>query len=332
MEFLNDIYTSLLNEYTKKQHRNRREAEHRYNEVIAHIPSIKELDDSIANLSMETAIHALEGDEGALDLLRQNIDQIKSEKQDLLIANGYSQDYLDTHYDCSDCQDTGYIGNQKCHCFTRALVQELYNQSNISELLNVENFNTFSTNYYPDDTVDPLTNLTPKDNIIQTLKVAHHFVDYFDEEHGNLLLYGNTGVGKTFLSHCIAKELLDQSHTVVYLTSMELFDILGKYTFRRDSREQDRDAALSYILDCDLLIIDDLGTEMTNNFTSSQLYHCIDSRLIREHSTIISTNLSFDDLSSRYTERIFSRIMSNYTLIKLYGEDIRITKAVNNTI
>lgn len=331
MEFINEIYNSLLNEYTKRQLENHNKSKRRYAEVSEKIPAISDLDSSIAMLSMETAINALDGDETALDLLRQNIEQIKKEKTDLLTEAGYPADYLDPIYTCPDCKDTGYINNHKCHCFQKALVEELYSQSNIRDHLVSENFSTFSLNYYPDDIVDPVTNLTPKENMIQILDRVHEFVNEFDTKHDNLLFYGNTGVGKTFLSHCIAKELLESSHTVVYLTSMELFDILGKYTFHRNQNGLEREAALSYILDCDLLIIDDLGTELTNSFTSSQLYHCIDSRLNREHSTIISTNLSFDDLTTRYTERIFSRLMSNYTLLKVYGKDIRIVKAVETS-
>ena len=160
------------------------------------------------------------------------------------------------------------------------------------------------------------------------LNTAKDFVKNFDTQSDNLLLYGNTGVGKTFLANCIAKELLDQSHTVVYLTSLKLFDILEAYKFDRDMPFDEKNATVAYILDSDLLIIDDLGTELNNGFTSSQLYHCIDTRLNHRHSTIISTNLSFDDLRDDYSERIFSRLTSNYTLLKLTGDDIRLKKAI----
>ena len=122
---------------------------------------------------------------------------------------------------------------------------------------------------------------------------------------------------------CIAKELLDHSYTVVYLTSVKLFDILEANKFDREISRIEKDTSLSYILGSDLLIIDDLGTELNNSFTSSQLYHCIDTRLTHRHSTIISTNLSFDDLREHYSERIFSRITSNYNMYKITGPDIR---------
>ena len=130
------------------------------------------------------------------------------------------------------------------------------------------------------------------------------------------------------MTNCIAKELLDCSHTVVYLTSLKLFDILESYKFDRDLSQIEKNATVSYILDSDLLIIDDLGTELNNSFTSSQLYHCIDTRLNNNRSTIISTNFSFDDLREQYSERIFSRITSNYILLKITGDDIRLKKAI----
>lgn len=124
------------------------------------------------------------------------------------------------------------------------------------------------------------------------------------------------------------KELLSQSYTVVYLTSIGLFDILEKNKFDRELSSLEKSTTVSYIMNCDLLILDDLGTELTNSFTTSQLYQVIDSRLVHKKSTIISTNLSFDDLREQYSERIFSRLTSGYTLLKVTGEDIRLKKVI----
>lgn len=328
MELQNNQYSHLYMEYTTRQNNARYELEQKYKEVISILPDIENLDYKISELSVIAATKALEGDEKYLQQLKKNIVKISKEKEFLLTSNGYPSNYLTYSYICDDCQDTGYIKNEKCHCFKKSIVNYLYSQSNIKKILETENFSNFSIEYYPDDFIEETTGLTPKDNIQNVLRTAHEFLDHFDTNHDNLLLYGSTGVGKTFLSHCIAKELLDSSHTVVYLTSLEFFDILEKYKFDRDLSTKEKHATLAYILDCDLLILDDLGTELNNSFVSSSLYHCIDSRLLKERSTIISTNLSFDDLCNHYSERIFSRITSHYSLLKITGTDIRFQKAL----
>lgn len=327
MVLSNSQYEQLMTIYYERQVRSNILAQDRYNEILAKIPEFEKLEDKIRDLSLSHARAKLtkgvqEGD------IQKEIDAVSKEKEQLLLQNGYPIDYLKPVYHCKECKDTGYIGSQKCHCFEKEIVNFLYSQSNLKEILDVENFSHFDLNLYPDDYMEETTGQTPRDNMRRILGTAKEFVANFDQTPGNLLLYGNTGVGKTFLTNCIAKELLDTSHTVVYLTSLKLFDILETYKFDRDMSQTEKDASISYILDSDLLIIDDLGTELNNSFTSSQLYHCIDSRLNQRKSTIISTNLSFDDLRETYSERIFSRLTSNYTLLKLTGDDIRLKKAI----
>ena len=329
MILTNSQYEQLMTIYYERQIRSNILAQDRYDEVLNKIPAFQEKEDKIRELSLSYAKAKLtqgkqEGD------LQARIDEISKENEQLLLSHGFPADYLKPVYTCKDCQDTGYIGSKKCHCFEKEIVNFLYSQSNIQEILEEENFEHFCLDFYPDDYMEETTGQTPRDNMRNILITAKDFVKNFDETPGNLLLYGNTGVGKTFLTNCIAKELLDTSHTVVYLTSLKLFDILETYKFDRDMSQAEKNASISYILDSDLLIIDDLGTELNNSFTSSQLYHCIDSRLNKRKSTIISTNLSFDDLRENYSERIFSRLTSNYTLLKLTGDDIRLKKAIMN--
>ena len=291
-------------------------------------PEWDELDQIIAELSVKMAKTAFDGTKADVKQLKRDISAITRKKEILLTQHGYPADYLQPLFDCPDCQDTGYIGNEKCHCFQKRIVEYLYEQSNLQEILKSENFSHFNEEYYPDDYIEDTTGLTPRDNIRNIHETALFFCDHFDESHDNLLLYGNTGVGKTFLTHCIAKEALDHSHTVVYLTALGLFDLLEKNKFDKALSSVEKNAVVSYILDCDLLILDDLGTELNNSFTSSQLYQVIDTRLVHRKSTIISTNLSFDDLREQYSERIFSRITSRYSLLKLTGDDIRLKKAI----
>ena len=161
------------------------------------------------------------------------------------------------------------------------------------------------------------------ENAQDAVNKSWDFIEQFSEHPCGLFFYGDTGVGKTFLSHCIAKELIDRSYFVLYFSAFDFFNFLAKNTFQRDHTASDM---TEYISSCDLLIIDDLGTELTNSFVSSQLFFCINDRITNRKSTIISTNLTMEDFLATYSERIFSRISSNYTMLKLIGNDIRIQK------
>lgn len=328
MQLLNEQFSFLYSDYDKTQLKNNRIHLMRQKEIRERIPAYRRLEDEMRDMSVLAARAALEGSHESMADLTEKTEQISKQKKELLLQHGYPEDYLDPIYTCPDCHDTGYVGDKKCHCFQKRIVEYLYEQSNLKEVLDIENFSHFDITYYPDDYIEESTGLTPRDNIRRILMTAHAFCDNFGNCEQNLLLYGNTGVGKTFLTHCIAKELLSQSYTVVYLTSIGLFDILEKNKFDRELSSLEKSTTVSYIMNCDLLILDDLGTELTNSFTTSQLYQVIDSRLVHKKSTIISTNLSFDDLREQYSERIFSRLTSGYTLLKVTGEDIRLKKVI----
>ncbi len=338
MVLTNSQYEQLMAIYYQRQTRAHRIEEERAAEIRKKIPEFAELDQKVSSLSLDYAKSRLlrlnpspkESSNAEVQTSPDGkIHEISQKKAELLTLHGYPADYLGPVYFCPDCKDTGYIGSTKCHCFEKEIVNYLYSQSNLKEILTHENFSHFDLSYYPDDYVEEATGQTPRDNMRNILNKVRDFLSHFDTDPANLLLYGNTGVGKTFLSNCIAKELLDTSHTVVYLTSLQLFDILETYKFDRELSYEEKDATISYILDSDLLILDDLGTELNNSFTSSQLYRCIDVRLNHRRSTVISTNLSFDDLREQYSERIFSRLTSNYSLLKLTGDDIRLQKALH---
>ena len=207
-----------------------------------------------------------------------------------------------------------------------SIINVVYTQSNIRSILERENFNTFSYDYYSDTIRNEVTGLSARETAHDAVRKAKLFIDTFDVSFQNLFIYGSTGVGKTFLSNCIAKELIDQAHCVIYFSAFDLFDTLAKNTFQKDFPS---DNTPEDILECDLLIIDDLGTELTNTFVVSALFQCINERIMRRKSTIISTNLSLGQFRDIYSERILSRITSNYTMIKLFGEDIRIQKRLS---
>lgn len=327
MALNNSQYDTIIRTYEQKQLHNRNVADKRRENAYKQLPKLRELHQSISELSVKQARKLLEGDENALTELKARIKDLSEQGKKLLVSAGFPADYLEPVYDCADCKDTGFIGNQKCHCFQKAVIDLLYTQSNLKHILQKENFDTFSMDYYSRNHIDPKTGASSLANMQKAFWTARDFVDSFGKEFRNLFFYGDTGVGKTFLSNCIAKELIDRSFSVIYLSTFELFDTLAKSKFGKDEAA---DQMNEHIFNCDLLIIDDLGTEMANSFTVSQLFLCLNERILRRKSTIISTNLSLESLVDIYSERTFSRITSNYTLLKLTGDDIRIKKKLMN--
>ena len=207
-------------------------------------------------------------------------------------------------------------------------IEILYDQSNIREVLERENFDTLSMAYYDRDHVDEKTGMTVYDYMSRVIRECREYVEKFKNEKGSILFTGNTGCGKTFLSNCIARELIRRYFSVVYLTATDMFDILAGSRFSGGDDDEAKDRA-SYILACDLLIIDDLGTELPNSFTISQLFLCLNERILRQKSTIISTNLNMNQVADIYSERVLSRISNSYTIIKLFGDDIRLKKRIH---
>lgn len=323
MALNNSQYDKIVRTYEQKQLYNRNLLDKRLETVYQKLPELKGIHQAISTLSVRQARKLLEGNESALQELKLQIKELSAKASELLISGGFPADYLEPIYDCKDCKDTGYIDNKKCHCFRKAVIELLYTQSNLKHILEKENFDHFSFSYYSQNHIDPKTGTSSLANIEKAYLASREFVNSFGKEFGNLFIYGDTGVGKTFLSNCIAKALMDQSYSVIYLSSFELFDTLAKSKFAKDNQADEMN---EHIFDCDLLIIDDLGTEMTNSFTVSQLFLCLNERILRRKSTIISTNLSLESLVNIYSERIFSRITSNYTMLKLTGDDIRIKK------
>ena len=327
MPLTNTQYDALMRQYDQKQMRNHQIVARHREELYRAIPVLETLDEQVRSCSVASARRLLDGDVSASGQLKQRLADLHQERLALIREAGFPEDYLEPPYDCPDCRDTGFIDGRRCHCFTQAAIDLVYTQSNLADILERENFSNFSFSYYSDDAVNPATGQTSLEAARHAYDTAKDFVANFASRGGNLFLYGDTGTGKTFLSNCIAKALLDQCFSVIYFTAFQLFDIFEKNVFDRD---RDVSEMHHHIFDCDLLIIDDLGTEFSNSFTTSQLFLCLNERLLRGKSTVISTNLSMKQIAEIYSERTFSRISSNYTLLKLFGDDIRIKKKVTS--
>ena len=323
MALSNLQYDEIQRQYDARQLHNQHILQKRKQQLYLQYPRLNELETLIASASVHFAKLLLDGDEQALAQLKQVLAHYRIERSNLLSQAGLSEQYLEPPYTCPDCKDTGFIDGKRCHCFEQAAIDLVYTQSNIKSILKEENFTNYSFAYYSETKKNDTNGLSYRETAKDAVKESLLFLKEFDKEFHNLFLYGDTGTGKTFLSHCIAKELLDTGHSVIYFTAFQLFEVLEKHKF-----EKDREAASSmqHIFDCDLLIIDDLGTELSNAFTVSQLFLCLNERMLRKKSTIISTNLGIDQLSIIYSERIFSRITSSYTMIKLFCDDIRLQK------
>lgn len=321
MPLNNSQYDEIFRSYDAKQLKAQHQLEERTKAAYERSPELKALDASIAEISVASARRLLDGDSSALTELKAELKNLRARKEVLMKELSLPENYFEPVYECPDCKDTGYIGGKPCHCFKQQAIDLIYTQSNIKDILTKENFSTLSLDYYSDSNVNPATGLTSLATAKAAVARCHEFVDQFDNTFANLYFFGDTGIGKTFLSNCIAKELLDSGHSVIYFTAFQLFDILSKGVFEKDS---DAIATHQNIFDCDLLVIDDLGTELINSFTSSQLFLCVNERLIRQKSTIISTNLSVERIKESYSERTFSRILDSYTFINLFTEeDIR---------
>lgn len=317
MSISNSQYDAIMRMYEARRENSRHTSEEHRAEVYELIPEYKAIEGQITDVAMESARRYLEGDKDAVNEMKSRLSELTKRQTALILQYGFPEDYLEEKYVCNDCKDTGYIDGRKCHCLNQEILKVLYKQSNIAEVLNRENFDTLSYDYYDDADIDKMNKI---------IDVCKEFASDFGDKYENIMLYGNVGVGKTFLTNCMAKEIIQQGYSVIYFTSIRLFDTLSKCVFSRDYDGEESDDIQKDIYNCDLLIIDDLGTETVSSFVASRLFDILNERDLRHKSTIISTNLPFDSISDRYSERNFSRIFGNYRILNPDIADIRIKK------
>ncbi|MCX4339072.1 MAG: ATP-binding protein [Lachnospiraceae bacterium] len=313
MPLTNAQYDQILHQYEERQRIRRRELESRRECVYSSIPGYRGLEDETASLSVSQGKKLLSGEDNALQDLHNALADLRAKRERLLLEAGFPADYLSPPFVCANCQDTGYRDGIKCHCFRRAEISLLYEQSGIAEMLQNNNFSHLSYEYHTGE---------DRAHFEKAVETCKDFIKNFDSDYHNLFFYGTVGTGKSFLSGCVAKELIDTGHAVIYFSATGLFDLLSAAAFDSKNREERRNAYAD-LYQCDLLIIDDLGTELTNQFTASQLFSLLNERALGKKAVIISTNLSLRELQDRYSDRIFSRITSNFMVCKLTGPDIR---------
>ncbi len=322
----NDILREVFQQYEKKRDRQERERKIRIEYVYKEIPAIRRIDEEIVKVSASMAKNIITNPNKyaeTVEKAKNSIEALKMEKAYLLTESNISPDYMEIKYDCYLCKDTGYLENgNKCNCLKQELINRAYRMSNLGNVLKKENFKTFNIELFSDSKF-PGEEFTPKENMTDIVGIAEGFISNFDEVNGeNLLFYGSTGLGKTFLCNCIAKALLDKNKIVIYQTAFTILDILERRRFGKDNSEIS-EYQYNLLFDADLLIIDDLGTEITNTFTNAEIFNIVNTRIISDKKTLISTNLTPKEITEIYTDRVFSRILDKFVPLKFYGKDLR---------
>lgn len=323
---INNHHLQVMKIYDDIKESQKRSLEGRKEEVRKKIPEVESIEREIGKLCIKVSINALQdipNREEHLKTLRENITTLRMKKTELLVSNGYPVDYLDLQYSCNKCKDTGYIGLEKCSCYKQKLNKLYYRNSDLFNVSDKNNFANFRMDFYSTQNEGP-EKYSPRENMKKIVNGCLKFLSNFENTDENILFYGNSGTGKTFLSHCMAKELVDSGHFVVYKTAEELIKNLRDVRFNNNSTLED------HLINCDLLIIDDLGTEISSEFSKSELFNLLNTKLLRNKKMLISTNYSLDELLSLYSERITSRLFGNFTLYKFYGKDIRLQKKLSN--
>jgi len=316
-------FSQVMRDYEAARDNAQALLEARKAEVYKNLPEIKEIDSKLAKMGAGLARLAISGDTLGMENTRNEMGRLQENRLFLLEKN-VGKDYLTAVYRCNICQDTGYTdGRIRCKCLNQRLIDEYYSLSNMKEVLREENFDTFDLRLFSMDVL-PAEGLSPHANMQTIYRLATSFVANFSE-FNNLLLYGEPGTGKTFVSHAIAKDLLDSGRTVLYQTAPRLSKVLEDYRFNRDQLSNP-DEMLAAVDNVDLLILDDLGAEISTVVTSAAIFDIVNQRLLARKHTVISTNLSPAQLESQYSERLVSRFFGNYQMIKFFGEDIRVKK------
>ena len=334
----NSLLKQVLKEYDEKRTRAVQAAEERKKDLMSVNPRLQEIDKELTlnSIQISKAILVSDSKEKAslLASLKKKNNSLIKEKNDFIKNLSKENNYLNPHFECKLCKDTGYIQKDgklsMCSCLKQRIFDIAYNKSNMGNLER-ENFSSFNIRIFSDKPDKALykSDLSPRENMQIIREKVKSFIENFDDpEEKNLIFTGNTGVGKTFLTNCIANEMLKLGKTVLSQTAPVMFDEINDAKFGRENARFD---LYENILNVDLLIIDDLGTEKITDSKVTELFTIINTRLLNQNhkitKTIISTNLNVDELFKTYTTRIGSRLAGNYRFLRFFGDDLRFKKA-----
>ena len=321
MGYNQENFKRIRAEYETKALLAQRAADGRREEVHQKIPALRELDQRLSTFGLRIMKQALEGGNtgNSLAQLREENQQILAERGQLLRLHGYPEDYCKPHYECEKCNDSGYVGIRMCACMRRRLVEAGMESSGLGGLMKKQSFDNFSLDYYKRN---PQDYARMEQNFRRVKSYAETFTLDEKSPSGSLLFLGGTGLGKTHLSTAVARKVIERGYDVFYNSAVGMVSDFECRRFGNTATMGDADNTDRYV-SCDLLILDDLGTEMVNQFTQSTLYYILNTRLNMSRPTVISTNLRAEDLLKTYNERITSRLFGEFDLIPFYGVDIR---------
>lgn len=319
MGFNKENYKRIKEEYEGKYLRAIDSAKLRREEVHSRVSGVAEIDRDLAMAGLRIFEASVKNDKKALEEINKENVELQAKRAKLLVSAGYPSNYTEIKYECELCGDTGAIDNKMCICMKKKLVEEGFKSSGMYDLIQKQSFDNFDMSYYSGNK----ENFDRMTKIVAALKRFAN--DFTAEKAANIAMLGNTGLGKTHLSSAIAGVVIEKGNDVYYTSAMNMF---GDFEYQRfgNSASPDAEGDIDKYFSCDLLIIDDLGAEINNQFTTSCLYNIINTRLNKNKSTIINTNLTQEELRKRYWDRIASRIFGEYLILPFCGDDVRAQK------
>ncbi|MGN1034120.1 MAG: ATP-binding protein [Oscillospiraceae bacterium] len=325
MVYSERVFLNALKILEDRRNKAEQEVREKRKRIFESIEELGKLSKEIAKVSL-LAVKAVANGGTAEQVKQFKLKSLELQKKrdNLLKENGITKDYLKCRYCCEKCQDTGYLTNGFCDCLKKLLINEAAKDLNMKVQLDKFSFDNFRLDYYDTNLVPGLKEpITPQEQAKKNLDFCRKYAKNFSKELPNLLLGGGTGLGKTHLSLAIVKEVLKKGYSVVYISAVQLILSLEEHRFSFNEQSK---YSMDSFLKCDLLVIDDLGGEPISSFSVASIYNIINTRLMQQKQTIINTNLSGQRIVDQYEERVASRLLGEYYVLKFYGRDIRQVK------
>ncbi len=320
MGYSKEAITYVNDMFAKKRKKSAAALLEKKAELYSAVARLREIEKELSDCGLKTVrcvVSKTSDVKGVIANLREENMKLQKERSEILIGLGLPADYLEASYECPVCNDEGFADGKMCSCYIKELKRYAYNTLNQSSHLQLSDFSKFNLSYYP-DTVPAGSNISVKNKMEQIYRFCVSYAENFCEKSPSILMSGATGLGKTFLSLSIASAVIEKGYGVIYSSAQNLLNSLEKEKFSSLGS-----GTLDDVLECDLLIIDDLGTEFSTSFTNAAVYNIINTRINTGKPVIINTNLSLSELQDTYSERVVSRFIGEYTILKFAGNDIR---------